>query len=393
MTDSIEQASGDMADRIARVALNQLAEPGNRLIWSLVQQDGAPAALQQLLSGDVPDQALMASVRGRTNQFDPRRFAEASLRRAERLDVRLVVPSDEEWPEQVNDLATLETGAPGSVHHNMRPPLCLWVRGFPPLHKTLQRSVAVTGSRGATPYGLQTTTDIAYGLAQQGWTVVSGGAFGAEAAAHRAALAAEGRTVAVLACGMDRPYPAGNSALFDQIIDSGGLLVSEWPLGSEPLRHRFFLRNRVVAAATAGTVVTEAIIRSGAIQTMKLALGLRRIAMAVPGPVTSQMSTGCHEMLRTHPDAVLVTGLSHVLEAINGGAEPDIPAQDGRDRLDDESAKVLRAMTSNSVSTPEGLAVLTELPLRIVLRRLSLLELAGLVKRRDDGVTRTARPE
>jgi DNA processing protein len=134
--------------------------------------------------------------------------------------------------------------------------------------------------------------------------------------------------VAVLASGVDRPYPAGNAALFEQIAETG-LLISEWPPGSEPLRHRFLIRSRVIAAATVGTVLTEAAARGGPIQTMNRVLSLRRPAMVVPGPVTSAMSVGCHDLLRSRPDAVLVTGPAHVLEAIGRISEHDDAAACG----------------------------------------------------------------
>ena len=388
MSSSTQDAAGGSADRVARIALTCLAEPGNRSVWSLVQSDGAPDTLQRLLSGDVPDAALKVSTSAKIDEFDPQRLAEATLKRAERLGARLVVPSDEEWPERVDELAALEIHTPGRVNTDTRPPLCLWVRGFWPLGETLRRSVAVVGARAATTYGLHVTTEIAYGLARHDWTVVSGGAFGIDAAAHRAALAAEGRTVAILACGVDRPYPAGNAALFERIAETG-LLISEWPPGFEPLRHRFLIRNRLIAAATVGTVLTEAAVRSGATQTMDRALSLRRAAMVVPGPVTSAVSAGCHDLLRAHPQAVLVTGLPHVLQAIGHSDKPDAAASGpGRDRdsLDHESALVLQAVPRHGRVGPEQLAARAGLSLRTVLQRLTLLETAGLVERRDDGI-------
>jgi len=311
-------------DRAARVALTWLAEPGNHTVWSLVQQHGAPATLQQLVRGDLPETALTESVRAKTVLVDPRRMAAEALHQAQRLGVRVVVPADDEWPTQIDALATLELDAPGRVTQNVRPPLCLWVRGAWPLRETLDRSVAVVGARAATPYGTTVTTDIAYGLAERGWTVASGGAYGIDAAAHQATLAAGGRTVAVLACGLDRPYPAGNAALFERIAETG-LLISEWPPGAEPLRHRFLARNRLVAAVTAGTVVVEAVVRSGSVQMMSPVLALGRVAMVVPGPVTSAMSVGCHELLRTHPQAKLVTGVPHILQALDCGGDTNEP--------------------------------------------------------------------
>ncbi|WP_052720133.1 DNA-processing protein DprA [Actinoplanes rectilineatus] len=292
-----------------------LTEPGHPTVWSMVQQQGAPTVLDLLLTGDTPDAALRAVVKARAARSDVRRSAQIAWRRTQRLSARLVVPSDSEWPAQVNDLAVVEPGSTGPVAQNTAPPLCLWVRGDRSLSEAFARSVAIVGARAASPYGVQVSTDFAYELATRGRSIVSGGAFGVDAAAHQGALAAGGLTVAVLACGIDRPYPAGNSALFDRII-ADGLLVSEWPPGAEPLRHRFSIRNRLIAAA-GGTVVVEAAPRSGAIQTISRALELGRPAMAVPGPVTSVMSTGCHGILRANAAARLVTSASEVITELN----------------------------------------------------------------------------
>jgi DNA processing protein len=386
-------AGGD-EDRAARVALTWLAEPGHRTVWSLVQAYGAPATLDLLLRGESPDSALRTTVLAKRHQLDPRRYAETTMRQAQRLGARIVVPADDDWPGRVESLAVLELDAPGRINQNVRPPLCIWVRGGLPLGPALDRSVAVVGARAATGYGVQVTADIAHGLVEHGWTVVSGGAFGIDAAAHRATLAAGGSTVAVLACGVDRPYPVGNTAMFERISEVG-LLISEWPPGAEPLRHRFLIRNRVIAAATVGTVVVEAAARSGATQTMSRVLAMSRAAMVVPGPVTSAMSVGCHELLREHPDATLVTGAPHVLEAVGRIGEYVNPPARGpehqRDLLDEESSLVLEAVPARGTISPEELASRAGLALRMVLRRLSLLERAGLVERRDEGVALSRR--
>jgi DNA processing protein len=376
-------------DLLARVALTLLTEPGNRMVWSMVAEDGAPATLERLLRGDIPDSALRAAVLARSSAGDPRRLAEVALRRTERMGARIVVPADDDWPTGVAALATLQLDAGGRINQDTRPPLCVWVRGGWPLGEALERSVAIVGARAATSYGTHVTTDIAFGLAEHSWTVVSGGAFGIDAAAHRGALAAGGLTIAVLACGVDRPYPTGNSALFEQIAESG-LLISEWPPGADPLRHRFLIRNRVIAAATRGTVMVEAAARSGAAQTMSRVLSLNRVAMVVPGPVTSAMSVGCHEILRISPQARLVTGLAHVLDEVGRIgeylADPPRGREHRRDSLDEDSALLLEAVPRRGTTTPDELAAKAGLGLRTVLRRLSLLEMAGLIVRRDDGI-------
>jgi DNA processing protein len=379
---------------MARVALTWLAEPGNRVVWQLVRAGGAEATLHRLLAGDIPESTLRAAVTSRAAGEDPRRLAEDALRRADRLGARVVVPADPEWPIGVESLSTLELDGSGRINRDIRPPLCLWVRGGPRLDEAFARSVAVVGARAATNYGMHVANELGYGLAERGWTVVSGGAFGIDAAAHRAALTAEGVTVAVLACGIDRPYPIGNAAMFEQIAETG-LLMSEWPPGADPLRHRFLIRNRVIAAATAGSVVVEAAARSGAVQTLSRTVALGRRAMVVPGPVTSAMSVGCHELLRRHPETVVVTGTAQVLEEVGGIGEylAEIPRgrDHARDDLDEESALVLEAMPRRGTIGPEELAAKAGMGVRTVLRRLSLLEMTGLVVRHDGGVS-LARP-
>ena len=180
-----------------------------------------------------------------------------------------------------------------------------------------------------------------------------------------------------------------SSAAATEILADSGLLMSEWPPGAEPLRHRFLIRNRVIAAATRGTVVVEAAARSGASQTMSRVLALNRIAMVVPGPVTSAMSVGCHELLRDHPQTRLVTGLPHVLEEVGRIgeylAEPPSGRRHPRDSLDEESALVLEAVPRRGAADPEELAARAGVGLRTVLRKLAHLEMTGLIVRRVDG--------
>jgi DNA processing protein len=214
--------------------------------------------------------------------------------------------------------------------------------------------------------------------------VVSGGAFGIDAAAHRGALAAEAPTLAVLACGVDRPYPAAHGALFSRIVETG-LLVSEWPPGCAPLRHRFLVRNRLIAALTRGTVVVEAAARSGAQATAKRAHRLGRQVMVVPGPVTSAMSVGCHELLRdADMGATLVASAAHVIEAVGGFgvdlAEPAERPAGPRDGLSDLAARVLDACPVRSGVSPERLAAIAGCDVLEVLRVLPVLELADLVQ-------------
>jgi DNA processing protein len=264
--------------------------------------------------------------------------------------------------------------------------MALWVRGGARLDELADRSVAIVGARAATAYGEHVAGELGYQLAERGWTVVSGGAYGIDAAAHRGALAADGPTIAVLACGVDRPYPAGNGALLNRIADSG-LLLSEWPPGAAPHQHRFLVRNRLIAALTRGTVVVEAAARSGAMATAHRARRLGKQVMAVPGPVTSAMSVGCHELLRGTDDeaaATLVVSAAHVLDAVGGIgvdlAEPAERRSDVRDGLSDVARRVLDACPVRAGVAPERLAAIAGCEVLEVLRVLPALELAELVQ-------------
>ncbi|MGN9776823.1 DNA-processing protein DprA [Micromonospora sp. H33] len=388
--------AGGEDDRLARVALTWLTEPGTRAVFRLVEQRGAVATLALLLDGGAPEQALRETVAARLAAGDPVAVAAEALGRADRLGARLVTPADEEWPAPVGDLRDLVlVGATRKVDRETAPPLCFWVRGAWPLGEALDRSVAVVGARAATGYGVHVGTGLAYGLAERGWTVVSGGAFGIDAAAHRGALSAGGLTVAVLACGLDRPYPVGNAALFDRIAETG-LLISEWAPGAEPLRPRFLIRNRVIAAATRGSVVVEASARSGATQTARRALAIGRRTMVVPGPVTSVMSVGAHELLRDEPDARLVAGVAHVLEEVGRIGDDLAPPARGpelpRDQLDDEATAVLESLPRRGVTGVDAVVARSGVAVRTALRKLALLEELGLVVRRDGGYVVGAPP-
>ncbi|MDG4767205.1 DNA-processing protein DprA [Solwaraspora sp. WMMD406] len=371
--------------RLARIALTWLTEPGNEAVHHLVSAVGPVEALARVRAGRAPDRPFRTAA-ARWSTGDPEEVAADALNRASRLGARLVTPEDPHWPRQVDELLRLvrrqRRGDGQPDERDSAPPLALWVRGPLELDEALAKSVAVVGARALSEYGRHVGTEFAYGLAERGWTIVSGGAFGVDAAAHRGALAAGGSTVAVLACGVDRPYPSGNAALFDQILDTG-LLVSEWPPGAEPLRHRFLIRNRLIAAATAGTVLVEAGVRSGATQTARRALALGRATMVVPGPITSAVSVGCHEILREYPQARLVAGVAHVQEEIGRigvdlAPTPRAP-EHARDKLDPQSARILEAVPSRGTIGLDALAGRAGVDTRTALRKVSALQTQGLL--------------
>jgi DNA processing protein len=323
------------AERLARAALTRIAEPGDEVLGRLLDDIGAEEAVRRLSRGGAlpgVGERRRAGYRVRLDGLDPER----DLTAMEGMGGRLVCPGDGDWPCQLDDLGDQR-------------PIALWVRGAPSLRLLALRSIAVVGARACTPYGTHVAGTLACDLAESGWTVVSGAAYGVDGAAHRGALAAGGATVAVVASGVDVPYPRGHAELLERIAEQG-LVLGELPPGAHPTRSRFVLRNRVIAALSPGTVVIEARYRSGALVTARRAAELGRFTMAVPGPVTSVLSGGTHELLRS--GAQLVTRAAEVVE-LCGDIGELAPEHRGpllaRDLLPALAARVLEA-----VPTGEG---------------------------------------
>jgi DNA processing protein len=261
--------------------------------------------------------------------------------------------------------------------------LVLWTVGPVRLTDVEARGCSIVGTRASTAYGEHVAADLAAGLAERDVAVVSGGAFGIDGVAHRATLSVDGLTVAVLAGGVDVPYPAGHTALLRRVADEG-LIVSEYPPGVRPARYRFLTRNRLVAALTGATVVVEAGVRSGAANTAAWAGALGRPVCAVPGPVTSSASAGCHILLRDN--AHLVTRAADVVELVGRvgelAPEPSRPTSP-LDELEEVERRVYDALPARGARTADEVAVATGLPAMQVLGPLATLELTGLVRRQD----------
>lgn len=371
----------------ARVLWSGVAEPGDRVAGALVRLLGPAEALRwsRAAARGAPDWRALPTVAG----SDRMRVAGAAVRWSERaaaVDVdgarhalaraggTLVAPGDPRWPVGLDDLGDAA-------------PFVLWCRGALPAAP----AAAVVGSRASTPYGERVAFELAEGLVERGVAVVSGGAYGIDAAAHRGALSAGGPTLVVFAGGVDRAYPAGNARLFEEAVDAGGGVVAESPPGSLPTKSRFLQRNRLIAALAGATVVVEAAWRSGALSTARHAAELLRPVGAVPGPVTSMASAGCHRLLR-EAAAVCVTDAAEVAELLPGGP----PAARGADAAggggvldlpepDPVATRVHDALglrTGADVETVAGRAGEEVNRTRAALGR---LEMAGLAERRADG--------
>jgi DNA processing protein len=384
----VSRAPGD--ERRARVALSFLAEPGDPVLGAALRTSTAAEIFAATAGADDAGDAVLLA--GREDPAMSKAMSRwrrrvslvpsvARLAAWQQSGLRLVTPADPEWPTQLDDLGDAR-------------PLLLWVRGTADLRYSCMNSVSVVGARAATGYGQHVALQMAAALAERGLTVISGGAFGIDASAHRGALAADGLTVAVLAGGLSYGYPRGHAGLFEA-VSAQGLLVSECPPDQAPTRPGFLVRNRLIAALSRGTVVVEAALRSGALNTARHARDLCRPVMAVPGPVTSEQSAGCHELIREY-GAMCVTNAKDVVEHLDPG---DAGAEVGgrlsagprhgpaihTDHLDPVARAVLEQVPARGGRGPASIAIRAGVDLDTAVRTLGLLAAAGFVQRCDQG--------
>ena len=267
---------------------------GGQIFWSSeISTKGALAVLEKLLRGgydSIKYEKLITSLRGISG--------DQVLSEIDKHQARLLTPIDEDWPVQVNDLAA--------------PPIGLIIKGN--VSALQQRSLAIVGTRNPTSYGARIAGDFAAGFADREWAIVSGGAYGIDSYAHKGALIAEGVAVAVIASGIDINYPAGNTRLFAEICESGVMVTESMP-GQRALPHRFLTRNRLIASISKATLVVEAAFRSGSLRTARDAAEMFRPVMAIPGPINSPTSEGCHRLIGERA-AEIVTSVADAVEFV-----------------------------------------------------------------------------
>ena len=362
----------DNTERLARMALSCIVEPGDPRLRERLRRQGPTEVWQAVRASQVEDPWVR-----RAAVLELGAVQEA----ARRVGVRFVVPGEAEWPESVDDLAFSEP-----VQEMGGAPIGLWLRGRGDRGSLTTDAVALVGSRASTAYGDRTATEMAADLAGSGTTVVSGGAYGIDAAAHRGALAGEGPTLAVLAGGLDELYPRAHTALLEQVAASG-LLVSEAPPFQHPSRRRFLARNRLIAALCTGVVIVEAGARSGARNTATWAGTLGRHLMAVPGPVSSATSYTPHRLIR-EGEATLVTGAADVREMVAPMGEC-LTRHHTQPRLLDllapEEMAVYEALPARGSRDTGDLALRAGLSLPVTLYALEALRARRLVAAAPDG--------
>jgi len=264
-----------MNDLMARAALFSVIESGHKFWSQEIFNLGALDVHEKLIKGEygpIKHEKLVSALHLTSG--------EKILELISNHGAQLLTPQDLDWPEQLNDLAN--------------PPIALVVKGD--VHALKIPSLAIVGTRNPTSYGARIAGDFATGFVDREWVVVSGGAYGIDSYAHKGALIAEGVTIAVIACGVDVNYPAGNARLFSEICESGAI-VSEFLPGQRALPNRFLTRNRLIAALSKATLVVEAAFRSGSLRTARDAAEIFRPVMAIPGPINSPTSEGCHRLI------------------------------------------------------------------------------------------------
>lgn len=364
-----------------------VAEQPNAALAGLISEVGVAEAARAVAAREVPPghEEVLRLTEARCDS----NTAAADLETVDSLGGRLITPEDDDWPGwQLLSLANADTAAKGGE------PIALWVRGPARLDDAVNRSIGLVGSRAASGYGEHVTSSVASTLVTDSWSVVSGGAYGIDGVAHRSALASDGITVVVLACGIDRDYPSGHSRLLAEIARTG-LVVSEYPPGTSAAKHRFLTRNRLVAALSRAVVVVEAGHRSGAANTAAWARKLGTPLGAVPGPVTSATSVGCHRMIADGV-AQLVTDARDIARL----AEPDgedsaSPGRSGAtkptDGLDPQQVRVYDAVPARGSSTIGEIAFACGLEVRIVRSALAALETRALITGNGSGWTVASR--
>lgn len=280
--------------KIQRLALFNAIEAGNTYWARQVNEFGIAMVYEHLALG-VYDASKYGAIAQSISAFN----ADESLAAIAQSGGIFITPEDLSWPTRVNQLATA--------------PLGLIVKGD--ISILNNPSLAIVGTRNPTPYGVRLAGDFAAGFVDREWDIISGGAYGIDTAAHRGALVAEGRTIAVIASGIDVQYPAGNARLFDEICENGAIISEVMP-GVTAMPHRFLIRNRLIAALSLSTLVVEAAFRSGSLRTARDAAELMRPVMAIPGPISSPSSEGCHRLIGERA-AELVTSVADAMELIS----------------------------------------------------------------------------
>lgn len=376
------------ADVLARAIWSRVTEPADPVLGALLSVLGPIEALEWISAlarrSTTPSEQIPAGLRSlapdmrarihrAVTRWQPRLVdidTGREMRAIANFDGYLVTPSHAQWH-------------PGLMDLGFETPACLWVRGTGNLAQMMNRSVAIVGARAATAYGEEATAQLTTGLGERGFTIISGGAYGIDITAQRVAVALDVPTVAVMASGADRMYPRGNAHVLERSLATG-LVISEHPPGSAPTRARFLTRNRLIAALARAVIVVEAANRSGAISTARHAVKLGRPLGAVPGPITSMMSAGSHELMRSE-HAVCITDAKEAAELAGNIGEdlaPPVAVQETLfDTLTKSEAAITEALPKRNAAASASIARTAGLSIDETISTLARLELKEIARR------------
>ncbi len=407
---SILEDENLIATLFARSVWSRLSEPGDSVAGIMLECLGPSASLEALVEGASSENILakihdcdscseelltQKSLGSAFQRWKPRLISAEALQSAEAIShvgAWMSAPELPQWPRKLDDLG----------YHS---PPAIWLRGNTPFPEPEEKTMSLVGARASTGYGEHITAELSAGVSSRGVTVVSGGAYGIDGMAHRAALACGGQTIAILAGGIDRLYPSGHDALFTKILSSG-TIITEMPPGFSPTKWRFLQRNRLISALGDATIVCEAGRRSGSLNTAGHAAALGRVLGAVPGPVTSATSAGCHTLLRDY-QAVCVTNVEQALELVTplmGTIAGQTPEERGvrgeeqrhgmfvpRDELPPTHLRIRDAMSGRRARSVEEIAKLSGQTYAEVRSGLAELMVEGLAVERPDGWSKTTK--
>ncbi|KPJ63108.1 MAG: hypothetical protein AMS15_01725 [Planctomycetes bacterium DG_23] len=339
---------------------------GVTLLSRLLERFGSPEAVLAASRNALEEvEGVGSEVSRNISKATKKNDASAEMKAAEALGVKIISAASEDYPQPLRRI--------------FDPPLVLYVKGE--LKEEDALAMAIVGSRRASYYGKNQAERLAGSLAKMGFTIVSGMAWGIDSAAHKGALGAGGRTIAVLGSGLANPYPKGNEKLLAEIIENGAA-ISEFPLTFPPRAENFPRRNRLISGLCLGVVVVEAAERSGSLITARWAMEQGREVFAVPGPIDSATSRGTHRLIKD--GAKLVERVEDVIEELGPLAEVLTPVPDEQKRqtgrLKPEEEKILQALSPNEPRSIEEIIAETGFSAQGVSSVLMVLELKKLVK-------------
>ena len=353
-----------MTEQEAYIIINLIPGTGTVRIQELITAFGSPKTLLEASLSDIAGQyGISKKIAENIVNWKKVTNYELEIELAEKTGTRIITLADREYPEILKQI--------------YNPPLCLYIRGTLPEDNS--KNIAVVGSRRTTRYGQKVTAYIAGAAADADWTVVSGLAYGIDAAAHKAVVEKKGKTIAVLGGGLARIHPQDHIPLAGSIIKHNGAVISEFPMNFPPARWSFPMRNRIISGLSRGLIVIEAGERSGSLITAKLALEQGRTVFAVPGEIDNPQAKGTNRLIKN--GAILTESFNDILEEfsfIPSYAADKKKKENPKIELTETEQKIISELRRGTMSIDQ-LSIVLSLPPGPLLATLMQLQIKGLV--------------